>query len=156
MKVCFLILSSDALLDRDLTKWLLENGADPNARCYCDVTPLSIVASFALLEVIQLLFMYGASAKHGAPLYCAVQAERLNEILTFLIDKGAAINERTFENDVISHNHYADFYPWGTPLHEAATKQNDRIFNLLLSNGADRTIKNNFGVAPAIGEESKI
>ena len=156
METYFLILLSDALSDRDLTEWLLQKGADPNARCYCDVTPLSIAAGSAPLEVIRLLFMYGASTEHGAPLHCAVQAERSNEILEFLIGKGAAVNELLFEKDVVSHNHYVEFYPLGTPLHEAAVKQNERIFDLLLSNGADRTIKDNFGVVPAIADKSKL
>ena len=59
----FLTNYSDALFDTELVRWLIEHGADPNARCRYDITPLSVAAATASKEVIELLFELGASVR---------------------------------------------------------------------------------------------
>lgn len=51
--------------DLDLTTWLLSYGADPNASCELNKTPLSAAVQYSSLEVIKLLFARGGSVKQG-------------------------------------------------------------------------------------------
>lgn len=51
--------------DYELTNWLLSHGADPNASCGLNKTPLSAAVQYSPLEVIKLLFARGGSVKQG-------------------------------------------------------------------------------------------
>ena len=131
-------------------------GADANARCRYDMTPLSVAVQFASLDIIELLFEHGASTEHGAPLHLAARFQRPDDIIIYLIGKGASVNALLFQDDDVSFCHYHEFCPLGTPLHEAAQKKDKRIFSLLLQHGADRNIEDNFGNIPTIGEINKL
>ena len=135
-----------ALEDTELTFWFLSHGADPNATCGLDITPLSIAVRDASFEVIRILFDHGGSIKHGQLLHFAAirgLPDRLN-VLNYLIDKGAPVNGIMFEN-------YRDSYEQeylsglGTPLHSAAVKGYLDIVDQLLSRGADPSIRNSWG-----------
>jgi ankyrin repeat protein len=91
-----LTVSRDALFDPELVRWLVEHGADPNARCRYDITPLSIAVGYALRDVILLLFELGASIQYGQALHCAVRASREDEIIELLLQKGASPNAIMF------------------------------------------------------------
>lgn len=103
--------------------------------------------------MLKILFEHGASVKNGAPLHFAVRGERATEIIEFLIEKGASVNELLFQNDLTSWNHFVEALPLGTPLHEAARIKNKRIFELLLQYGADPKIKDNFGQLPLLQKD---
>ncbi|KAK0355369.1 hypothetical protein LTR02_006150 [Friedmanniomyces endolithicus] len=45
----------------DLCRWFLSHGADPNAGCGLDITPLSAAVRYGPLEVIELLFNHGGT-----------------------------------------------------------------------------------------------
>ena len=49
-----------------------------------------------------------------------------------------------FRNHPVSYCQFG-YIGLGTPLHEAARVNNDRLFQLLLKNGADIQIKNTLG-----------
>lgn len=135
----------NALHDQELSKWLLERGADPNARCYYDFTPLTIAAGSASLELIELLFKHGASVEYGAPLHFAVRHQRPSDIIEFFLQKGASINALLFANHQRSWNHFTDALPLGTPLHEALQNRDKRTATLLMRHGADPRIRDNKG-----------
>lgn len=126
---------------------MIENGANPNARCRYDITPLSIVAMSAPLDVIELLFDRGASVRFGQPLHYAVRQQRPEAIIRLLIQKGADVNGIMFRGDAVSFNHWKDFC-LGTPLHEAARTGNNALFKLLVQNGGDESIKDSGGNLP--------
>ncbi|KAK1092541.1 hypothetical protein LTR48_004147 [Friedmanniomyces endolithicus] len=58
-------LHSRAVEDVVLTDWFLLNGADPNARCGVDLTPLSVAVRDAPLATIRKLFEHGGSVASG-------------------------------------------------------------------------------------------
>jgi len=138
-----------AFFDSDLTKWLLQQGADLNARCHFDITPLSIAAQTAPLEILELLFEFGASVHVGQPLHYAVRFQRPNDVIKLFIDKGAPLNNVLFQNDKVSYYHFESL-GLGTPLHEAAHQNNDRIIGVLLQNGADLNVRDSLGKLPAL------
>lgn len=140
---------SDALFDLELVQWLLERGANPNTRCKYDCTPLSIAARCGTREVLELLFKFGASTKCGQPLHHAVRANRENEIIELLVQKGSSPNTIEYEQHAPSYNHFG-FLTLGTPLHEAVKQDNKRLIRLLLNLGADSHIKDTAGNLPQI------
>ncbi|KIW64199.1 hypothetical protein PV04_09152 [Phialophora macrospora] len=135
---------ADALFDAELVRWLIEHGADPNARCRYDITPLSVAAGSASREVIELLFELGASVQYGQPLHCAVRANREDDIVELLLEKGASPNAVMFQDHPVSFCQF-ECLGLGTPLHEAARQKNDRLMQLLLKHGANPQIRNTFG-----------
>lgn len=139
---------SDALFDLELVQWLLERGANPNTRCKYDCTPLSITARCATREVLELLFKFGASTQYGQPLHHAIRANRENEIVELLMQRGSP-NIIEYEENAPSYNHFG-FLTLGTPLHEAVKQDNKRLIRLLLSLGADPHIKDTAGNLPQI------
>jgi ankyrin repeat protein len=141
---------SASLFDPELLEWLVrEHHANPNARCKFDITPLSIAAQSASLPVIELLFQLGASVKYGQPLHYAVRSNRSNDIIEFLLRKGASPNSIMFEGDAASFHHFQAF-GLGTPLHEAVHQGNERLVRLLLQNGAREDIVDTLGRRPGI------
>lgn len=133
----------------ELTKWLLLQGADPNARCHFDITPLSIAAQTSSLEILRLLFNFGASVHFGQPLHYAVRSQRPNDIIKLFIDEGAPLNSLLFQNHEVSYYHFESL-GLGTPLHEAAHQNNTRIIRLLLQNGADPGVRDSLGKLPTL------
>lgn len=70
-----LIQFSTALGDWDMTTWLLDHGADPNARCYIDYTPLSYAVTYADLPTIDLLLRRGGDINKGQLVHNAIYRE---------------------------------------------------------------------------------
>jgi len=92
-------------------------------------------------QVIELFFELGASIERGQPLHHAVQANRENDIIELLLEKGASPNAIMFQD------HPTSFYQFeciglGTPLHDAIRQKNNRLIQLLLKHGADPMIRN--------------
>ncbi|KAL5344119.1 hypothetical protein BJX70DRAFT_393535 [Aspergillus crustosus] len=61
-----------AVKDEEMTRWLLDCGAEPNRQCKIDLTPLSWAVEDASLSTIQLLFGRGADVHKGEPLHHAI------------------------------------------------------------------------------------
>jgi ankyrin repeat protein len=137
-----LTLSSRSFHDENLCQWLLKHGADPNARCYLDITPLSVALQEAPFAIVKLLFEYGGSVKYGQLLHYAVRrdAEDYLEVLNFILDKSPPINQVMFQNDAPSYEMQKEF-GIQTPLHEAVVLGKIDAVNTLLARGADPNVK---------------
>ena len=66
------------------------------------------------------------------------------DVLDYLLNKGAPINSLIYENSADSYEQEI-FSGLGTPLHSAATTGYLNIVDILLSRGADPSIKNSWG-----------
>ncbi|KAL9029456.1 MAG: hypothetical protein Q9196_002299 [Gyalolechia fulgens] len=135
-----------AIKDTKLTLWFLSHGADPNATCGLDITPLSIAVRDAPFEVIRILFDHGGSIEHGQLLHFAV-IRRLPDridVIDYLLNKGTPINSLMYENSADSYEQET-YSGLGTPLHSAVTTGCLDTVNILLSRGADPLIKNSCG-----------
>ncbi|RMJ21689.1 Ankyrin repeat protein [Aspergillus sp. HF37] len=134
--------------NEDLCRWLLDRGADPNARCILDVSPLSIAVREAPLAIIKLLLQRGGSIECGQLLHYAVARDEPDylEVLDFLLNKGlsAHINRVMFTNDRISYE-WQKAFGIGTPLHHAADDGKLDLVDALISWGADPSVKDERG-----------
>jgi hypothetical protein len=127
--------------DRVLTEWFLDHGADPNAMCAWDFTPMSEAMCQASLDTIKRLFDRGGNVERGQLLHNAVQraAPDAVELVRMLLDKGAPINDIQYKNHAQSWRDRCSF-GLGTPLHYAAQDGRAELVLFLLSRGADPTI----------------
>lgn len=129
------------LHDRKLTEWFLSHGADPNAQCYLDITPLSYAVQSAPFDIIELLFENGGSIEKGQLLHHAVNRTKPDclEVVQMLLDKGSPINSIQYQNHHDSYEHFK-WFGLGTPLYDVANKGHLEMAALLLKNGADPLI----------------
>ncbi|KAK9851474.1 hypothetical protein MYU51_009815 [Penicillium brevicompactum] len=138
---------SDAIEDEDMTAWLLDHGADPNQRCFIDLTPLSYAVESAPISIISLLFSHGGDAGKGQLLHHTIERRSGTiEVLKLLLEKGASLNSTAFED----HPSWTLFYfmGLGTALHKAAELGKVDVVNFLISEGADQGIKDANGRTP--------
>jgi ankyrin repeat protein len=120
-----------------MVDWLIEHGADPNAACDLDLTPMSYAMTDAPLAMIDELFSKGANVHRGQLLHHAVlRKNNALELVQKLVTAGAPINEVKYEKDPKSYNKRVVF-GLGTPLHRAAEFNKTDIVEYLLSMGAD-------------------
>jgi ankyrin repeat protein len=76
-----------------MTTWLLGRGADPNARCDIDYTPLSYAVKYADLPTINLLLRHGGDVRKGQLVVNAIYRESHTlKVVKDLIDRGAPLN----------------------------------------------------------------
>lgn len=138
-----------AVEDANLTAWFLAHGADPNAQCLLDITPLSAAVLRGPLAVIKMLFDHGGSIEFGQLLHFAAwrNLEDNLEVLFYILSKGPPIND-------VMYQHRLDCY-WrrkafglGTALHYAAADGNLAVVQALLENVAHPLIKDSLGQTP--------
>jgi ankyrin repeat protein len=130
-----------------LCQWFLSHGADPNARCEFDITPLSYAIQKASREMIDMLFQHGGSIEKGQLLHWAVHRPKLDcqEVVRMLLDKGCEINAIRYQNHSESYEFYNLLSGLGTPLHEAAEYGRLALVEFLLANGANALIRDTWG-----------
>ncbi|RMZ70703.1 Ankyrin repeat-containing domain [Pyrenophora seminiperda CCB06] len=130
-----LCLASD---DENLTRWLIDNGADVNARSVLDEPPLAVAITSGSINVAHLLLLQGTDITHGNLLHCA--AERNNqsegaELAEILVRKGAAVNAYRHDNHVARP--FRGMFKSHTPLQAACFRKNIPVARVLLRYGAD-------------------
>lgn len=131
--------------DFDLTLWFLDRGADPNASCDLDMTPLSVAVEIAPMNVIELLFRRGGSVSSGQLLHHAVWRDAPDHegVFQMILDMHPPINNIMYQD---LHCYYLQrAFGLGTPLHGAVTNGDVRIAKLLLDHGANPLIRDSRG-----------
>lgn len=124
-----------------MTTWLLDHGADPNARCYIDYTPLSYAVTYADLPTIDLLLRRGGDVKKGQLVHNAIYRESNTlQVVKELIDRGAPLNTLMYQDDPASRGMFP--FMVETPLHTAVALKREDVIRYLVSKGADVNIKN--------------
>lgn len=134
--------------DLSLTEWFLDHGADPNAACVLDITPLSAAVEAAPIAVIELLFSHGGSITTGQLLHYAVRRNLPDHraVVELILNKGAPVNRIMYQD---LHCYYLQrAFALGTPLHEAAALGKLETVKLLLERGASPLIRDSLGDTP--------
>ncbi|KAL8919693.1 MAG: hypothetical protein Q9208_006646 [Pyrenodesmia sp. 3 TL-2023] len=141
-------LGTHAVHSEHLVYWFLDRGADPNACIRGWDSPMHRAAMLSSLSVIKLLRKHGGSVNHGVFQAAASSIERGRiEVLEFLLDEGALIDEVEYEWDPeIFKKNWARVF--GTALHHAAKGGNEEVVDFLLLNGARQDIKDSKGKTP--------
>ena len=145
-----------ALDSKELTKWLLEHGADPNLPGKRGITPLAKAAWTSSIEILELLLKHGARLEGSRALSAAASRNGPNQIkkVSFLLQAGADINEVDFEPPWLVSPVLKIIKSKGTALH-SASKFGDKpeMIDFLLKHGGDPKIKNSDGLTPAAFKE---
>lgn len=132
-----------------MTAWLLDHGADPNATCDLDLTPLSSAVEVTPISTILSMFVHGGSIKHGQLLHYAVRRSLPDhlEVLDLILSKNPPINDVMYQQDGASYMQQRMF-ACGTPLHEAAERGKLDVVKILLEHGSHPLIKDSRGRVP--------
>ncbi|KAM3423275.1 hypothetical protein BST61_g715 [Cercospora zeina] len=138
-----------AVEDLDPVRWLLSQGADPNAVYGVDKMPLSLAVLKAPISVIETLFAYRGTVRHGQLLHWAVSRKEDDRlaVIKYLLQKEAPINAIMYENHIESFNQRKPF-GLGTALHGAARLGDLKVIKILLAHGADVSIQDSCGRLP--------
>ncbi|MHB9147715.1 MAG: ankyrin repeat domain-containing protein [Candidatus Amoebophilus sp.] len=138
--------------DIEMIKFLiLEKQMNVNSKNHWDFTPLHFAARSGSLEVVKWLVENGANLEAksstyyntSTPLSLAIVNGHL-EVANFLIKKRAKITrEMKVLINIQRKNH---IYP--TLLHFVAENNDTKLASLLIRNGADRNIKDEYGNTP--------
>ena len=125
----------------EMVKWLIENGAEVNAKNTEHRTPLHCASNLSLFEVVQYLIENGANVNAKdkddlTPLHDAsfMTTNRSKEILKYLLENGAQIDAKT-KNGL-------------TPLHYASHYGQLDIVKYLIEKGAQIEAKTTTGQIP--------
>ncbi|KAI7460604.1 hypothetical protein KC351_g17167, partial [Hortaea werneckii] len=142
-------LSSLAVYDRGMVQWFLQNGANPNARCNLDLTPLSVVVEVGQFEVVKLMMGGSRRIRSGQLLHHAVRREAPDcaQVVEYILGQGADVNEVMYQHDIKSYLQQEAF-GLGTPLHEAAKLGKLDVIELLGRYHANPLIEDSLGMTP--------
>ncbi|KAF7399198.1 hypothetical protein HZH68_007790 [Vespula germanica] len=123
----------------ECTKLLVDAGASCEAKNFKGQTAMHLAALAQSLETLEVLINAGAKANvedidGRTPLHAAVaKSLRANELVKTLIQAGASVNK-------------PDKFGY-TPLHIAALNENSSTVMMLLSKGADITVRTKGGIS---------
>lgn len=123
-----------------MTTWLLDRGADANARCDIDNTPLSYAVRYAGLPAIDLLLRRGGDVNIGQLVHNAIYREvDTLKVVEVLIDRGASVNSLMYQ----THQYSRNMFPFmrETPLHTAVALKRADVIRYLIHKGASVEIK---------------
>jgi palmitoyltransferase len=140
----------------EIVTYLLDHGADPNSQT--NENGSSVLAGLAFvnkIDCVRILLQRGADPNHGrvasleTPLHHAIAgAPDSEDLIQLLIDHGADVNAKT-QAGIVSYNFWRDARTRGeTPLHRAAAFASVKTIEVMLKNGADRTIRDANGDSP--------
>lgn len=92
--------SRHAVHSEHLVHWFLDRGADPNASVPSWPSPMDAAATKSSLSIVKLLRKHGGRVNHGVLQSAAktIESGRV-EVLEYLLDEGAAIDEVEYEWD---------------------------------------------------------
>ena len=141
-------LALNAEADDSIISWFLANGANPDATCQMDMTPLSTAVQYAPFPVIERLFAYSQAPYHGQLLhYAALRTSNdCEKVIKLVLQQGhiSQVNDTMYQNHAFSFE-IRKCVGLGTPLHEAARTGNPGAIRVLLDNGADAAALNTCG-----------
>ncbi|KAG1700732.1 hypothetical protein DVH05_011591 [Phytophthora capsici] len=147
------VLSTHGALDA--VQWLLDRGAQFEARDVGGNSPLHLAAAYCSLPVVELFLAAGAdvnacNASQATPLHFAVPNGSCAVVET-LIKNGADLEARDERGNTPLLN--ATFVSQSTPPHFASGDQKTQyaMVNLLLKHGADGNAVNNAGDSALFG-----
>ncbi|KAL4908515.1 hypothetical protein BDW74DRAFT_166168 [Aspergillus multicolor] len=135
-----------AVKDEDMLPWLLDHGADPNQQSLIDLTPMSYAVKETPISTIELLLDRGADVSKGQLLHRAIERESDEiAVLDLLLQRGAPLNARRYDNHPYSAKILFFYLPHGTALHHASGAGKHGVVQFLLDQGADPTIMDTKG-----------
>lgn len=120
-------------LKREFTKWLLENGADPNSGALLNgsISAITAAAMQNFLDLVQLLVQHGAKVSGTGALPAAAEHGHL-AMVRYLLNEGAEIDE-------VGVYDYGTTRPnknLGTALQKALAREDQGMVDLLRNRGA--------------------
>ena len=122
----------------------LKRGADPNRNLVDEHLPiLAAAAEVASLEMVELLVAYGAKVVGSGAIVMAAEAGKLDVVL-FLLEKGADVNEMGVEHPTNKVNSWEDM---GTPVQRAVAGgfAGEEMVRALVDRGADLGLPDRMG-----------
>lgn len=133
-----LIRISFAVEDLGFMQFLVQLGADVNARSRLDESPLSVAIGRGSMDVVRFLIDNGTDLAHGDLLHCA--AKRSNpfegaELVDELAARGVPVCTYQYDNPVAFR--FRGLHRVPTPLHIACENGNILVAVALIRHGAD-------------------
>jgi len=146
-----LTVSSWFIFDDPLREWFLAHGADPHIpntqgfNCF-DYAAHSTNPDVDPVAVLNSLVEHGGQPARSSALPIAASrpfrpTSECIEIMTYLLDHGAQINEREMEWRPERHEHCRSRMMKGTPLHVAVRGMDEEMVDFLLERGADPMVE---------------
>lgn len=127
---------------QDMVEFLLSRGADPNRNVAGDSSrAIELGACSASIPTLEALLNAGAELTGRSALSNAAGKGR-SDIVAYLLDRGAGINEIPDNTDINNHRRE---YGLKNALCEAAWKGQPTVMELLLRRGADPSVKDSKG-----------
>lgn len=132
-----------------MVQWFLQNGADPDARCNLDLTPLSVAVEVGHFELVKLMMGESRHIRSGQLLHHAVRREAPDcaQVVEYILGQGADVNEVMYQHDIKSYLQLEAF-GLGTPLHEAAKLGKLDVIELLGQYHANPLVEDSLGMTP--------
>lgn len=136
-------------------QWFLHNGANPDARCKLDLTPLSIAVELGSFEVVKLMMRRAKNIRSGELLHHAARRTSRDcvDVVESVLAHGADVNQIMYQHDI---NSYLQLHRFGlgTPLHEAAKSGNVAVIKALARHNANPWIVDSRGMTPMQAAEA--